>query len=150
MGATLDALYPGKRRWRLPTLVVCGEDPDVLGRAVAADLAAARGLTVGYAGPSGTTVGSWVAAADRQPVHVAHRLLIEDPTTEAIVVATTPERVLADGAGVARADVVALMDGDGSRSAEARRVLARTGGRIVLERDASVIAGLLDAVADTG
>jgi cyanophycin synthetase len=136
LGDVLDALYPD-RPWRIPTVVVCGEDPDAVGRAVAAALAPA--WTVGYAGPSQTAVGGWVVAAERQPVHVAHRLLVEDPSTQAVVVATTPEQVLTDGAGVARADVVALIDGD-PPAWEVQDVLARTGARILLTRDAADVA----------
>jgi hypothetical protein len=132
----LDALYPD-RPWRVPTVLVCGEDPDAVGRAVVTALAA-KG-TVGYAGPSQTTVGGWIVAAERQPVHVAHRLLIEDPSTEAVVVAMTPEQVLTDGAGVARADVVALIDGD-PPAWEVQDVLARTGARVLLTRDAADVA----------
>ena len=136
LGDMLDALY-ADRPWRVPTVVVCGEDPDAIGRAVAAALQAR--WTVGYAGPSQTAVGSWVIAAERQPVHVAHRLLIEDPSTEAVVVAMTPEQVLAEGAGVSRADVVALTDGDPPAS-ELHDVLARMGARILPTRDAATIA----------
>lgn len=136
LGDLLDALYPD-RVWRVPTVVVCGEDPDAVGRAVAAALDAQ--WTVGYAGPSRTAVGSWVVAAERQPVHVAHRLLTEDPGTEAVVLAMTPEGVLAEGAGVARADVVALIDGD-PPGWDVQAVLARTGARVLLTRDAADIA----------
>ncbi len=142
VGDMLDALYAG-RPWRVPTVVVCGLDPDAIGRAVAAALAAR--WTVGYAGPSQTAVGSWVIAAERQPVHVAHRLLIEDPSTQAVVVATTPECVLADGAGVSRADVVALIDRD-PPAPELHDVLARTGARILRTRDAATIAEQLARV----
>ena len=140
LGGLLDALYPDVSRWRVPTVVVCGEDADAVGRGVAAALGAH--WMVGYAGPSQTAVGGWVVAGERQPVHVAHRLLIEDPSTEAVVVAMTPDQVLAEGVGVARADVVALIDRDPPAGA-VRDVLARTGARVVLTRDAPVVAELL-------
>ena len=140
LGAMLDALYPHVTRWRVPTVVVCGDDADAVGRDVAAALGAR--WTVGYAGPSQTTVGGWVIAGDRQPVHVAHRLLIEDPSTEAVVVAMTPAQVLAEGVGVARADVVVLTDREPPAS-EVRDVLANTGARIVPVSDATDIATLL-------
>ena len=136
LGDMLDALYPD-RPWRVPTVVVCGEEPDAVGREVVAALAPT--WTVGYAGPSQTAVGGWVVAAERQPVHVAHRLLIEDPSTEAVVVAITPESVLAEGAGVSRADVVALIDGD-PPAWDVQDVLARTGARVLLTRDAADVA----------
>ena len=98
--------------------------------------------TVGYAGPSQTTAGGWVVADERQPVHVAHRLLIEDPTTEAVVVAMTPEQVLAEGVGIARADVVALIDGQPPAS-EVQDVLAKTGAELLSTRDAAVVAEAL-------
>jgi cyanophycin synthetase len=144
LGDVLDALYPDRSRWRVPTVVVCGEDADAVGRGVAAALATR--CTVGYAGPSQTTVGSWVLAGERRPVHVAHHLLTEDPSTEALVMATTPERVLADGVGVARADVVALIDLD-PPAAHVHDALTRTGARILLTRDAADIAGLLTRTA---
>jgi cyanophycin synthetase len=137
LGDVLDALYPDKSRWRVPTVVVCGEDADAVGRGVVAALDAR--WTVGYAGPSQTTVGSWVLAGDCQPLHVAHHLLTEDPSTEALVMATTPDRLLAQGVGVARADIVALIDHD-PPAACVRDVLTRTGGRVLLTRDATVIA----------
>jgi hypothetical protein len=56
-----------------------------------------------------------------------------------VVVAMTPEQVLTDGAGVARADVVALIDGD-PPAWEVQDVLARTGARILLTRDAADVA----------
>ena len=140
LGDLLDAVYPHRSRWRIPTVVVCGEDADAVGRRVAAVLAE-RG-TVGYGGPSQTTVGSWVLADEPQPLHVAHHLLTEDPSTDVVVLATTPDRVLAEGVGVARADVVALVD-PGRPSAQVREVLTRTGARILLSRDATVIAELL-------
>ncbi len=137
LGDMLDALYPDVPRWRVPTVVVCGEDPDAVGRAVVAALAPT--WTVGYAGPSQTSVGAWVVAGERQPVHVAHRLLIEDPSAEAVVVAMTPDQVLAEGAGVARADVVALIDREPPAS-KVQDVLARTGARVLHTGDAAVIA----------
>ena len=97
LGDMLDALYADKPRWRVPTVVVCGADPDAVGRGVVVALEAR--WTVGYAGPSQTTAGGWVVAGERQPVHVAHRLLVEDPSTEAVVVAMTPDQVLAEGVG---------------------------------------------------
>jgi len=140
LGDTLDALYPDTPRWRVPTVVVCGEDADAVGRRVVAALEAR--WTVGYAGPSQTTAGGWVLAGERQPVHEAHRLLIEDPSTEAVVVAMTPDQVLAEGAGVSRADVVALVDRDPSTS-DVHDVLARTGAEVLRTRDAAVVADLL-------
>ena len=77
LGGLLDALYPDASRWRVPTVVVCGEDAD-----------------------------------------------------------------LAEGVGVARADVVALIDRDPPAGA-VRDVLARTGARVALTRDAPVVAELL-------
>ncbi len=140
LGEMLDALYPDVSRWRVPTVVVCGADADTVGRAVVAALGAR--WTVGYAGPSQTSVGGWVLAGERPPVHVAHQLLIEDPSTEAVVVAITPRQVLADGVGVARADFVALVDRDPPAS-DVRDVLARTGARILRTRDAAALADRL-------
>lgn len=137
LGEVLDALYPDVPRWRVPTVVVCGEDADAVGRRIAAALGAR--WTVGYAGPSQTTVGGWVVAGARQPVHEAHRLLTEDPSTEAVVVATTPEHIRAEGVGVAHADVVALVDPD-PPAADVRDALARTGARVVFTRDAAALA----------
>jgi len=137
LGAMLDALYPDKPRWRVPTVVVCGEDADAVGREVVAALAPT--WTVGYAGPSQTAVGGWEVAAERQPAHVAHRLLIEDPSSEAVVVAMTADQLLTEGAGVTRADVVALVDPD-PPAPQVRDVLARTGAEIVVTRDPAVIA----------
>ena len=99
-----------KAREGVPTVVVCGEDADAVSRGVAAALEAH--WMVGDAGPSQTAVGGWAVAGERQPVHVAHHRLIEDPSTDAVVVAMTPDQVLAEGVGVARADVVALIDRD--------------------------------------
>ena len=137
LGDMLDALYPDVPRWRVPTVVVCGDDPDAVGRGVVAALEDA--WTVGYAGPSQTSVGGWVLAGARQPVHVAHRLLIEDPSTEAVVVAITTDQVLMEGAGVTRADVVALVDRD-PPPLDVRDALARTGAEIVSTRDPAVVA----------
>lgn len=137
LGDVLDALYPDRSRWRLPTVVVCGEDADAVGRGVVAALDTR--WTVGYAGPSQTTVGGWVLAAERQPVRVAHHLLTEDPGTEALVMATSPDRVLTEGVGVERADIAALVDPD-PPAAYVRDVLTRTGARILHIRDATAIA----------
>lgn len=140
VGDVLDALYREVSHWRVPTVVVCGEDADAVGRDVAATLGAR--WTVGYAGPSGTTVGGWVVAGERQPRHEAHALLIEDPGTEAVVMAISPADVLAEGVGVARADVVALVDRD-PPAADVRDVLAKTGAEVLQTRDASVVAEAL-------
>ena len=85
----------------------------------------------------------------------AHRLLVEDPSTEAVVVALTAEHLLTDGAGVTRADVVAFVDPE-PPTPQVRDVLARTGAEIVLARDPAVVAQRLirscpprDAPADT-
>jgi cyanophycin synthetase len=141
LGDLLDALYPDRPRWRVPTVVVCGEDADAVGRAVVAALEPR--WTVGYAGPSQTSVGGWVLARERHRVRVAHHLLTEDPSTEVVVVAISPQQVLEEGAGVARADVVALTDPD--PPAGVRDVLARTGARMVVTSDAAVVAELLAA-----
>ena len=71
LGDMLDALYPDVPRWRVPTVVVCGEDPDAVGRDVVAALAPT--WTVGYAGPSQTTVGAgwWPASASRCTSRIA-------------------------------------------------------------------------------
>lgn len=140
LGEVLDALYPDMPRWRVPTVVVCGEDADAVARGVVAALAAR--WTVGYAGRSQTSVGGWVVVGERQPVQVAHRILIEDPSTEVVVAAVTADQVLAEGVGVARADVVALIDRD-PPAAVVRDVLSRTGARVLLTRDAAVVAELL-------
>ncbi|MGI8729824.1 MAG: hypothetical protein ACR2LK_07515 [Solirubrobacteraceae bacterium] len=140
MGDVLDALYPGVPRWRLPTVVVCGEDADAVGRDVAAILGAR--WTVGYAGTSRTTVGGWVVAGERQPRHQAYALLTEDPGTESVVVAISPAEVLAEGVGVARADVVALVDRD-PPAADVQDVLAKTCAEVLQTRDAPVIAEAL-------
>jgi cyanophycin synthetase len=140
LGDMLDALHPDVSRWRVPTVVVCGEAADAVGRDVAAVLAAR--WTVGYAGPSQTTVGGWVLAGERRPVHEAHRLLIEDPSTEAVVVAITPDQVLEEGVGVARADVVALVDRQ-PPPAEVQNVLARTGAEVLRTCDATIVAEAL-------
>jgi D-alanine-D-alanine ligase-like ATP-grasp enzyme len=140
LGDMLDALYPDVPRWRLPTVVVCGGDADAVGRAVGAALETR--WRVGYAGPSQTTAGGWVVAGEGQRVHEAHRLLIEDPSTEAVVVAMTPDQVLAEGVGVSRADVVALVDRQPPAS-DVQDVLARTGAEVLRTRDAAVVAELL-------
>lgn len=78
-----------------------------------------------------------------QPAHVAHRLLTEDPTVDAVVLAVSPDRVLAGGLGVARADVVALVDDETRSDPRVRDVVARTGAEVLHGHDPAAILELL-------
>jgi hypothetical protein len=53
--------------------------------------------------PSHAAVAGRVIAAERQPVRVLHRPLIEDPSNDAVVLAMTPQEVSVEGARVPRA-----------------------------------------------